>query len=448
MSITVPETRYARSGDVHVAYRIVGDGPFDLVLVPGFTSHLDMAFEPPIDHMTRRLSSFCRLILFDKRGTGLSDPVDDPPSLEVRMDDVRAVMDDAGSERAALLGISEGGAMALLFAATYPERVRALVTWGAMARTVYADDYTFAPPREAYLESAAELILPHYGSDLVTEMYAPTHADDPVVLAWTAKTERLSASPGMVLKLIGMYMDVDVREAARAIAVPTLVMHARGDFIVNVRHGRWLAEHIRGARYVEIPGIDHLMFGTDPDPLLDEIQTFLTGARPTTDIDRVLATVMFTDIVGSTERAVALGDKDWRALLESHQRIVRSALDTHRGVEIKTTGDGFLATFDGPARGVECARTIVDGLRDIRVDVRVGLHTGEVERMGSDIGGIAVHIASRIGALAGAGEVLVSETVKGIVAGSGIAFDERGEHELKGIPDSWRLFAVSPEAHR
>lgn len=334
--------------------------------------------------------------------------------------------------------------MAMLFAATYPERVRSLVTWGAMARTVYADDYTFAPPREAYLESAAELILPHYGSDLVTEMYAPTHADDPVVLAWAAKTERLSASPGMVLKLIAMYLDVDVREAARAITVPTLVMHARGDFIVNVRHGRWLAEHIRGARYVEIPGTDHLMFGTNPDPLLDEIQTFLTGTRPVAEADRVLATVMFTDIVGSTARAVELGDKQWRSLLESHQRVVRGALDTHRGVEVKTTGDGFLATFDGPARGVECARAIVAGLRAIDVDVRIGLHTGEVERIGTDIAGVAVHIASRVESLAGAGEILVSETVKGIVAGSGITFDDRGDHDLKGIPDRWRLFAVAP----
>jgi pimeloyl-ACP methyl ester carboxylesterase len=439
----VPETRYALSGDVHIAYRVIGDGPFDLVLVPGFTSHLDLLFEPPIDHVTRRLSSFCRLIAFDKRGTGLSDPVDDPPTLEVRMDDVRAVMDDAGSERAALLGLSEGGAMAVLFAATYPQRVRALALWGAMARTVYDDNYTFAPPPEAYLQAATEWILPHFGGDMAAELYSPSKADDPAIRAWAAKEERLGAPPGMLVKLVTMYLDVDVREACRAINVPTLVMHARGDYIVNVRHGRWLAEHIRGARYVEFPGIDHLMFGTHPDPLVDEIQTFLTGARPTTDIDRVLATVMFTDIVGSTARAVELGDKQWRALLESHQRIVRNALEAHRGVEVKTTGDGFLATFDGPARGVECARAIVDDLRAIDVDVRVGLHTGEVERMGTDIGGIAVHIASRIGALAGAGEVLVSETVKGIVAGSGIAFAERGEHELKGIPDSWRLFAVS-----
>jgi pimeloyl-ACP methyl ester carboxylesterase len=445
VSATLPETRYAKSGDVHIAYRVVGEGPFDLVFVPGFTSHLDMAFEPPFDHVTRRLSSFSRLIYFDKRGTGLSDPVDDPATLEVRMDDVRAVMDAVGSERAALLGNSEGGAMALLFAATYPERTRAIVTWGAMARTTYAPDYDFAPPIEAYNESASELILPHWGGDLGAEMYVPSAVDDPRVRAWMAKQERLAASPGMLLKIVAMYMEVDVRDVVGTITAPALVLHARGDFIVNVRHGRWLAEHIPGAKYVELPGHDHFRWTTDPDPIIDEIQEFLTGVRPVTEPDRVLATVMFTDIVSSTQRAAALGDKRWRELLEAQQRAVRAELEAFRGTEIKTTGDGFLATFDGPVRAIRCAQQIIQSVRELGVEVRVGLHTGEVEVIGADVGGIAVHIASRVGSLAGAGEVLVSETVKGIVAGSGIAFDERGEHQLKGVPDSWRLYAVQAE---
>jgi pimeloyl-ACP methyl ester carboxylesterase/class 3 adenylate cyclase len=438
----MPETRYAKSGDVHIAYQVVGDGPMDLVLVPGFTSHLDMAWEPPMEHVTQRLASFSRLILFDKRGTGLSDPIDEPPPLEVRMDDVRAVMDAAGSERAALLGNSEGGAMALLFAATYPERTRALVTWGAMARTTYAPDYAFAPTYEAYSESASELILPYWGGDMAAEMYTPSRADDSTLRAWQAKQGRLGASPGMLLKIVAMYLDVDVREAAATVAVPTLVIHAHGDYIVNVRHGRWLAEHIPGAKYVELPGIDHFIWITDPDRVIDEIQEFLTGVRPVTEPDRVLATVMFTDIVSSTERAAELGDHRWHEVLDLHHAAIRKELDRFRGVEVKTTGDGFLATFDGPARAIRCGRAIVDAVRPLGLAVKVGVHSGEVERMGSDVAGIAVHIASRVGALAAPGEVLVSETVKGLVAGSGIAFTERGEHELKGVPDRWRLFAA------
>jgi pimeloyl-ACP methyl ester carboxylesterase len=438
-----PQTKYAKSGDVHIAYQVVGDGPFDLVFVPGFTSHLDLNWFPPFEHTLRRMSSFSRLILFDKRGTGLSDPVDDPPTLEVRMDDVRAVMDAAGSERAALLGFSEGGAMAMLFAATYPERTRALVLWGAMARTTYADDYPFAPPLEAYLESAVELLLPHWGGGVFSEIYTPSIANTPQVLEAAAREERLGASPGALVKIVTMYMDVDVRHIVDAINIPTLVMHAHGDRVVNVRHGRWLAEHIPGARYVEFPGIDHSVFATNPDPVIDEIQEFLTGARPLTEPDRVLATVMFTDIVGSTEKASELGDAKWREVLEAQQRVVRGELERFRGREVSTAGDSFLATFDGPARAVRCGQAIVDGVRPLGIDVRVGLHSGEVEVMGADVGGIAVHIASRVGSLAGAGEVLVSETVKGIVAGSGITFEDRGEQELKGVPDRWRLFAVT-----
>jgi pimeloyl-ACP methyl ester carboxylesterase len=443
MTVKRPATKYATSDGVHIAYQVVGEGPLDVVFIPGFTSHLDLNWYPPFDHTLKRLSSFSRLILFDKRGTGLSDPVDDPPNLEVRMDDVRAVMDAVGSERAALLGFSEGGAMAMLFAATYPERTQALVLWGAMARTTYAEDYPFAPPLEAYLESATELLLPHWGGGVFSEIYTPSIANTPQVLEAAAREERLGASPGALVKIVTMYMDVDVRHIVGAINIPTLVMHARGDRVVNVRHGRWLAEHIPGARYIEFPGIDHSVFVVDPDPVIDEIQEFLTGVRPVVELDRVLATVMFTDLVGSTEKASELGDRRWRELLESHQQIVRAALEKHRGREVKTTGDGFLATFDGPARAVRCGQAIIEAVRGIGLDTRVGLHSGEVEVMGSDVGGIAVHIASRVGSLAGAGEVLVSETVKGIVAGSGITFEDRGDHELKGVPDRWRLFAVT-----
>jgi pimeloyl-ACP methyl ester carboxylesterase len=439
-----PKTRYATSGDgTHIAYQVVGDGPFDLVYVPGFTSHLDLNWEPPSLHVTERFASFSRLILFDKRGTGMSDPVDEVPTLEQRMDDVRAVMDAAGSEQAAFFGFSEGGAMSLLFAATYPERTRALALWGAMARTTYAPDYPIAPPKEAYLEAASEWILPYLEDGVLADVYMPSVAADPELLARAERGEQLGASPGMLFKIILMYMDVDVRPVVHAIQAPTLLLHAHGDRVVNVRHSRWLAEHIPGAKLIELPGIDHSVWYSNADAVLDEVEEFLTGARPTSEPDRVLATVMFTDIVGSTQKAAELGDAKWRHLLESQQRAVRSAIERHHGREIKSTGDGFLATFDGPARAVRCGQAIVESVHNIGLDTRVGLHSGEVEVMGADVGGIAVHIASRVGGLAAAGEVLVSETVKGIVAGSGLQFEDRGQHQLKGVPDTWHLFAVS-----
>jgi pimeloyl-ACP methyl ester carboxylesterase len=440
---SAPEVRYAKSGDVHIAYQVTGDGPFDLIYVPGFTSNLHENWEPPLQRVFARLSSFCRLILFDKRGTGLSDPIAGAPTLEERMDDVRAVLDEVGSERPALFGFSEGGAMSLLFAATYPERTRALALWGAMARTTYAPDYPFAPPRDAYEESRNEFIMPYFGvGTMMAEIFTPSLLDNPAFVEEAERNQQRQAPPGTVLKIAQMYLDIDVRHVVEAISAPTLIMHARGDRAVNVRHGRWLGEHIRGAKYVEFPGIDHGVIYTNPDPVLDEVEEFLTGARPVADPDRVLATVMFTDIVGSTEKAATLGDTKWRQLLEAQQRAVRGELERHRGREVKSTGDGFLATFDGPGRAVRCGQAIVDGVKRIGLDTRVGLHAGEVEMMGADVGGIAVHIASRVGALAGAGEVLVSETVKGIVAGSGLQFEERGEHELKGVPDRWRLFSL------
>ena len=369
------------------------------------------------------------------------------------MEDVRAVMDAAGSEKAALFGFSEGSAMAMLFAATYPERTRSLVLWGAMARTTYAPDYEIGTPREAYEEARDELVMPYFGSGVMAEIYTPSIAYSPEFIAETsgedvgdqvrlAHEEQAGASPGAILKIIEMYMDVDVRHVVPLISVPTLIVHAHGDRVVNVRHGRWLADRIPGARYVELPGSDHGFWYTNPDPVLDEIEEFLTGVRPVAEPDRVLATVMFTDIVDSTQKAAEVGDHAWRGKLDEHERRVRAELKRFRGVEVKTTGDGFLATFDGPARSVRCGQAITDAVHGIGLEARVGIHSGEIELRGSDVAGIAVHIASRVGSLAAPAEVLVSETVKGLVAGSGIAFEERGEHDLKGVPDRWRLFAV------
>ncbi|MGH2668605.1 MAG: adenylate/guanylate cyclase domain-containing protein, partial [bacterium] len=335
--------------------------------------------------------------------------------------------------------VSEGSAMSILFAATYPERVTALALFGPMARSTQADDYPWAPPAEALLEANAE-IAPYWGTGITAELFVPSLADNPLMRDFGAKLERMGASPSMREKYYEMFLDVDVRHVLPTVRVPTLVVHARGDRVVNVRAGRFVAEHIPGARFVGLPGIDHSLVGNPA--ALDEVEEFITGVRPAEPVDRVLATVMFTDIVGSTQKAAELGDHRWRELLEGQQLVVRKELDRFRGREIKTTGDGFLATFDGPGRAIRCGEAIVGSVRDIGVDVRVGLHAGEVEVVGSDVAGIAVHIASRVGSLAGVGEVLVSETVKGLVAGSGIAFDERGEHELKGVPETWRLFAV------
>ncbi|HYZ92057.1 MAG TPA: adenylate/guanylate cyclase domain-containing protein [Actinomycetota bacterium] len=438
--ITKPEVRYAQSGDVSIAYTVTGGGDFDLVVVPGYISNLDLFWESPLAQTYERWGSFSRLILFDKRGTGISDPVDKPATLEQRMDDVRAVMDAAGSERAALLGVSEGGAMSLLFAATYPERVSALVLFGSMARTTEAPDYPYAAPRDALVESDAELAQ-YWGQGITAEIFVPSIADIPEMREFGAKLERQGASPGMRKKYYEMFLDVDVRHVLPLVHQPALVLHSHGDRVVNVRAGRYVAEHLPNAKFVELPGIDHSLLGNPA--ALDEVEEFLTGAKPAARVDRVLSTVMFTDLVSSTRRAAELGDDNWRRVLDNHERLVRAELGRHRGNEIKTTGDGFLATFDGPARAIDCGVAVTDSIRDLGVEARVGVHSGEIELRGTDIAGIAVHIASRVGSLAGASEVLVSETVKGLVAGSGIAFEERGEHELKGVPEKWRLFAVA-----
>jgi pimeloyl-ACP methyl ester carboxylesterase/plasmid stabilization system protein ParE len=440
-------TRYAKSGDASIAYQVVGDGPIDVVLVLGFATHLELQWEmPPLAQFFERLASFSRLIVFDKRGSGLSDPVSGAPTLEQRIDDVRAVMDAAGSERAVLFGVSEGGPMSVLFAATHPERASSLVLYGAMGRTTEAPDYPWAAPAEALRESVAEFIAPYWGVDAeaMVELFAPSFASEPEAVDFTARMERSAASPAMVQQLFDMFLDIDVRAVLPTIHVPTLVLHRHGDRVVNRRAGEELASRIPGARYVELPGIDHLPWAGDAESVLGEIEEFLTGARSTPEPDRVLATVMFTDIVGSTERASALGDARWRALLAAHQTAVRGELQRFRGREVKTLGDGYLATFDGPARAIRCGQAIAEAARAAGLEVRIGLHSGEVEVMDEDVGGIAVHIAARVGALAGAGEVLVSSTVKDLVAGSGIAFVDRGTRELKGISDEWRLFAAGP----
>ena len=436
-----PQTQYAKSGDVNIAYQVVGDGPFDLVFVPGFISHLDLQWaDPRIARFLEKLASFSRLILFDKRGTGLSDPVAAPAPLEDRMDDVRAVMDAAGSERAALFGLSEGGPMSVLFAATYPERTRALILCGTFPTGTLDPDENPGGRRWVDLFTNFYSTLEHWGEGRTLALMAPS-ADSERDRIGRGVFERSAATPQMAKTLIEMAIETDVRELLPSIRVPTLVLH-RQDEHIPVECAHYLAEHIPGARLVVLPGIDHIPFYGDADGYAEEIEEFLTGARQAPISDRILTTVMFTDIVGSTERAAALGDARWRELISRHDELTRAELDRHRGREVKTMGDGFLATFDGPARGIRCARAIADKMRALDIDLRAGLHTGECEVLGDDIGGMAVNIGARIGAIARADEVVVSSTVKDLVVGSGISFSDRGLRQLKGVPGEWHLFAV------
>jgi class 3 adenylate cyclase len=428
---------------VHIAYQVFGEGGIDLVLVPGFATHIELVWEyEPTARFLEGLASFARVINFDRRGSGLSDPVPDAPTLEQRMDDVRAVMDAAGSERAALVGISEGTPMSILFAATYPERVLALVCAGGMARSTWAEDYPWGTEAEALAESGEKLIQPFWGSGSLIEVSSPSQADNPEARAFYGRLERSTASPGMLTALGQMFLDIDVRDVVPSVRAPALILHRTKDRLVNVRHGRWLAEHMPNARMVEFEGDDHTFWYQGAEEWLGEVQEFLTGARAEPEAERVLATVLFTDIVDSTRTAAELGDHRWRELLESHHRGVREALGRFKGREVKSIGDGFLATFDGPARAIGCARTILQSADSSGIAVRAGLHTGECEVMGEDIGGIAVHIAARVSATAQPRELLVSRTVKDLVAGSGIQFSDRGVHALKGVPDSWQLYAV------
>lgn len=441
-----PETRYARNGDVSIAYQVVGEGPLDLVLVHGWVQSFDPGWEiEAIKRFYRRLSSFSRLILFDKRGTGLSDrvPVDDLPTLETRMDDVRAVMDAVGSERGALLGHSEGGAMAALFAATYPERTTALVMVGSFARGAWAPDYPLGTTDSAR-ERKDEAISESWGVEFtrsILRQLGPSIADDEELVQAYARAAARGASPAAASALMEMSSMIDVRDVLPAIRVPTLVLHRADEFLAKT--SRDVSERIPGAKMVELRGQDHMPWLGDQDAVLDEIEEFLTGVRPHPALDRVLATVLFTDIVGSTQVAAELGDRRWNDLLERHNALVRSELGRFRGRELNTAGDGFLATFDGPARAISCAVSIRDAARSLGLQIRFGLHTGELELAGSDIRGIAVHTGARVAGIAGSGEVLVSSTVRDLVAGSGLEFADRGTHELKGVPGEWRLYAVS-----
>jgi class 3 adenylate cyclase len=442
MVVVTPETRYAKSGEVSIAYQVVGDGPRDLILVPGWVSNIEVLWEEPaVARFLRRLASFARLILFDKRGTGLSDRLGTLPDLETRMDDVRAVMDAVGSERAALCGYSEGGVMCALFAATYPARTTALITIGSYARQKPGPGYPWGRTQEQQ-EQFLDAIQKGWGGPVGLDLRAPSLAHDDRVRQWWARFLRMSASPTTALALTHMNYEIDVRHVLSAIRVPTLLLHSVGDMAVDVHAARHMAESIAGAKYVEFPSSDHLPWGADADAILDEIEEFVTGSRHGAEPDRILATILFTDIVGSTNRAAELGDRRWRDLLESFYGVVRRELPHFRGVEVSTVGDGVLATFDGPARGVRCARSIADAVVPLGLEVRTGLHTGECELIDDNVGGIAVHTASRVAALARPGEVLVSHTVKDLVAGSGIRFESRGTHTLKGVPGEWPLFAA------
>jgi pimeloyl-ACP methyl ester carboxylesterase len=443
----VPEVHYAKTADgVHIAYQVVGEGPTDLVCVPGWISNVELAWGEISGGYYRRLATIARLILFDKRGTGLSDRVPESqlPDFETRMDDIRAVMDAAGSERAVIYGASEGGPLAILFAASYPDRTTALILYGTEPRTEWAPDFPWGITREE-LEREIEVYQPAWGSregaaEEMRKWAAPSVADDPRYVEWFARLLRSSASPGAAAALDRMNFDIDVRQVLPTIRVPTLVLCREGD---GSEVSRWMAERIPGALFIELSGGDHIPWIGDVDAVIDRIEAFVKEIRvEEAEMDRFLATVLFTDIVGSTEKAAELGDRRWKEILEAHHGQVRGQLARYRGQEIDTAGDGFFASFDGPARAIRCAAAIAAAAGGLGIEVRAGLHTGECEMIGSKIGGMAVHIGARVASLAGPGEVLVSSTVKDLVAGSGLEFEDAGEHQLKGVQDRWRLFRL------
>ena len=444
VGVDIPQTKYAKTSDgVHIAYQVVGEGPFDLVAVLGYVSHVELAWDDPATaDCLRRMASFSRLIVFDRRGLGMSDPIQGAPTLEDRMQDLRAVMDAAGSERAAVFGLSEGGPMSILFAATYPERVSALVLYGSFARMNQAADYPWGYPADV-LERTVEAKVKTWGrDDMTVDYFAPSLAGDADFRRRFSEFERRATSPGAYEALMKMNAETDVRDVLASVRVPTLVLHRSGDIPIRVGHGRYLHEHIPGSRYVELPGNDHFFWVGDVASILDEVEEFLTGRRSSHDQDRVLATVLFTDIVDSTALAARLGDMSWRRVLEHHEQTVTREIDRWHGRLVKSTGDGVLATFDGPARAIRCATALRDALHADHVDIRAGLHTGEIELRREDVLGIGVHIASRVESLAEPNEVLVSKTVTDLVAGSGIRFADRGTFDLKGVPGTWQLFAV------
>ncbi|MEA2911126.1 MAG: hypothetical protein QOJ15_3207 [Bradyrhizobium sp.] len=435
---TLPETRYALSGDVNIAYQVMGAAPVDIIMVPGFISHVEFSHElAGYTAFLRRLSTFARVVTFDKRGQGLSDRISGAPSLEQRMDDVRAVMDDIGSQRAVIVGFSEGSVMSVLFAATYPERVVQLVLFGgfALAANFLAND----------LEERIGRVVKAWGTGEIMKTVIPSQAANQEAVSRFAKLERLSASPGAVRAIALLNAQIDIRSILPAVQVPTLVLHRRGDARVPIEAGRDLAARIPNGKFIEYPDSDHAFWSGDTEALLGDIEEFVTGHRESssTELERVLATVLFTDIVDSTRSAAAMGDQNWRRLLDSHDHLAQQMIERHRGILVKNTGDGILATFDGPGRAVRCALAFGTAAQQIGLPLRAGLHTGEIEMRGKDIGGIAVHAAARVMAQSQSSEVLVSRVVTDLVAGAGLKFSERGSHELKGLPGRWDLFAAS-----
>jgi pimeloyl-ACP methyl ester carboxylesterase len=444
-----PDTRYALSGDVSIAYQVHGEGPVDLIVCPGWISNVELTWEDEkASAHWRRLGEFARVIRFDKRGTGLSDRGVGIADMETRMDDIRAVLDAAGSERAFVMGASEGGPLAALFAAAYPERALGLILWGASPRFTRAPGFPWGPTREQYMAEVEDMSRRWGSRELAAEMLAgagesPSEDD----IEYVVQRMRQSASPGAIKQLDLMNLEIDVRDAVQAIRTPTLVMHRTGDPNVPVEAGRWFAEHIPAARMLEFDGTEHMIPSGDPEPVERALRDFLTSVAQAdstvAEPESVLATVLFTDIVGSTARAAELGDRGWRELVEQHHALVRRELARFRGREIDTAGDGFFAAFDGPARAIRCACAVSGAVGEIGLDIRAGLHTGECELVDGKIGGLAVNIGARVAAQAGPGEVLVSQTVRDLVAGSGLAFEERGAAELKGVPGEWRLYAVA-----
>jgi class 3 adenylate cyclase len=450
VSVARPTTRYVRDGDLHIAFQVVGGAPLDVVYVPGWVSHLEAIWEDSrYGAALRKLTGFARVILFDKRGTGMSDrvPVDRLPTLEDRMDEIRLVMDAAGVERAALFGSSEGSLLSAVFAASHPDRVSSLILSGGFAR-FFPDppDYPFGMMDADALDLMVEALRDTWGEngEFILGMWAPSAAGDPVAVEEFNRFFRLAASPAAGAAFSRLATQGDIRDVLPSIHVPTLVLHRSEDRVAEIGHGRYLADRIAGARFVELPGDEHLWWYGDHDAVLDHVQEFLTGTRRVPDPDRVLATVLFVDVVDSTARAAGLGDHRWRELLERCYEVIRKELEAHRGREVKTLGDGMLATFDGPGRAARCAARAVAEVRGLGLELRTGVHTGEVEVVGEDLGGLAVHIGARVAALAAPGEVLVSSTVRDLVAGSGIEFEDRGLHVLKGVPGEWRLFAAIP----
>jgi pimeloyl-ACP methyl ester carboxylesterase/class 3 adenylate cyclase len=440
----LPETRYAESGDIHIAYQVLGEGRPDLVLVPEFWHAIEAQWDQPeLADFLLRLSSFGRLISFDQRGTGVSDPVppDEVPSLEQWLDDVSCVMDEVASEQAVLVGMGGGGSLSMLFAATYPERTSGLVLVNSFPRLLQAPDYEWgrAPAVE---DEVLHVMRTGWGRGVLLDVVAPSKVGDESFRQWWARYQRLGSSPNTIVRVRRMIDDLDVRDVLPSIRVPTLVLHRARNMFVRVEHGRYLAEHIPGARYVEVPGSDYFAFLGNADVFVDEIGRFVKGLERAPEADRVLATVMFTDIVGSTQRASELGDRPWAELLGQHHAAVRRELERFRGQEVDTAGDGFFATFDGPARAVRCALGVREAVRPLGLEIRAGLHTGEVEISDDAMRGLAVHIGQRVLAQAQPGEVLVSSTVRDLAAGSGLAFSDRGAHSLKGVPEEWRLFEV------